>query len=109
MTNIYDLIAILAFRFVLAAFLACFLRKKDKRVLLSLLLKASGSSSKEADGEEADSEGTDGKVVHSKDAGNGKAGSEKVHRFLADFALSIFLSSTKSYRERFSIYFLKSY
>jgi len=30
MTNIYDLMAILAFRFILAAFLAYFLRKEDK-------------------------------------------------------------------------------
>jgi len=101
MTNIYNLIAILAFRFVLAAFLAYFLRKKDKRALLSLLLEVLGSGSKEADGEEAD-----GKVAYSKDAGNGKAGSKKVRGFSADFALSIFLSSTKSYKERFSTYFL---
>jgi len=48
-------------------------------------------------------------VVHSKDIGNGKVGSEEVRRFLVDFALFIFLSSTKSYKERFSIYFLKSH
>jgi len=46
-------------------------------------------------------------VVYGKDAGKGKAGSEKLYRFLADFALSIFLSSTKSYKERFGIYFLQ--
>jgi len=91
--------AILVFRFVLAAFLAYFLRKEDKRALLSLLLEALGGGSREVDGEEADGKETDGKVVHSKDIG-----SEKVRGFLADFALSIFLSSTK---ERFSIYFLK--
>jgi len=96
--------AILAFRFVLVAFLAYFLRKEDKRALLSLLLKALGSGSREADSKE-----TDSKVVHGKDAGNGKAGSEKVRGFLADFALSIFLLSTKSYKERFGIYFLKSH
>jgi len=96
--------AILAFRFILAAFLAYFLRKEDKQALSSLLLKALGSSSREADSKEAD-----GKVVYSKDIGNGKAGSEKVHGFLADFVLSIFSSSTKSYKERFGIYFLKSH
>ena len=56
-----------------------------------------------------DGEETNSKVVYSKDIGNGKAGSKKVRGFLADFALSIFLLSTKSYKERFSIYFLKSY
>jgi len=96
--------AILAFRFVLAAFLAYFLRKEDKQALLSLLLEVLGGSSREADGEE-----TNSKVVYSKDTGNRKAGSEKVRGFSADFALSIFLSSTKSYKERFSIYFLKSH
>jgi len=96
--------AILAFRFVSAAFLAYFLRKEDKRALLSLLLEVLGGGSKEVDGEE-----TNSKVVYSKDAGNRKAGSEKVYRFLADFALSIFLSSTKFYKERFGIYFLKLY
>jgi hypothetical protein len=93
--------AILAFRFVLAAFLAYFLRKEDKRALLSLLLEVLGSGSREADSEEVD-----GKVVYGKDVGNGKAGSEKVRGFLADFALSIFLLSIKFYKERFSIYFL---
>jgi len=72
-------------------------------------LKALGGGSREVDGEEVDGEETDGKVVYSKDIGNGKVGSEKVYRFLADFALSIFLLSTKSYKERFSIYFLKSH
>jgi len=96
--------AILAFRFVLAAFLACFLRKEDKRALLSLFSEALGGGSRETDGKEAD-----GKVVHGKDIGNEKAGSEEVRGFLVDFALSIFLSSTKSYKERFSIYFLKSH
>ena len=46
-------------------------------------------------------------MVYGKDVGNGQAGSEKVRGFLADFILSIFLSSTKSYKEYFSIYFLK--
>jgi len=45
-------------------------------------------------------------VAYGKDAGNGKAGSKKVRGFLVDFALSILLSSTKFYKERFSIYFL---
>jgi len=104
MTNTYDSMAILAFRFVSAAFSACFLRKEDKRALSSLLSEALGGGGREADGEE-----TDGKVVHGKDAGNGKAGSEKVRGFSADFALSIFLSSTKSCKERFGTYFLKSH
>jgi len=51
----------------------------------------------------------DGKVAYSKDAGCGKAGSEKVSGFLVDFALSLLLLSTKPYKERFSIYFLKLY
>jgi len=94
--------AILVFRFVSAAFLAYFLRKEDKQALSSLLLEALGGGSREVDGEEADGEETDGKVVYGKDTG-----SKKVRGFSADFALSIFLSSTKSCKERFSIYFLK--
>jgi len=70
--------------------------------LLSLLLEALGGGSREADGKEADGEETNGKVVHGKDIGN-----EKVRGFSADFALFIFLSSTKSYKECFGIYFLK--
>ena len=102
--------AILAFRFILVAFLAYFLRKENKQALLSLLLKVlGGSSSREVDGKEVNGEETDSKVVYGKDVGNGKAGSEKVRGFLVDFALFIFLSSTKSYKERFSIYFLKLY
>ena len=101
--------AILAFRFILVAFSAYFLKKEDKRALLSLLLKALGSGNREVDGKEADSEETNSKVVYGKDTGNGKAGSKKVRRFSADFALFIFLSSTKPYKERFGIYFLKSY
>ena len=77
--------AILSFRFILVAFLARFLRIEAKRALLSLFLEVLGSSSKEADGEEAD-----GKVAYSKDIGSGKAVSEKVRGFLADFALFIF-------------------
>ena len=37
-----------------------------------------------------DGKETNGKVVYSKDTGNGKTDSEKVRGFLADFALSIF-------------------
>ena len=51
----------------------------------------------------------DGKVAYGKDVGSGKASSKKVSRFLADFALSLLLLSTKSYKERLSIYFLKLY
>jgi len=94
--------AILVFRFVLVAFLAYFLRKEDKLALLSLLLEALGGGSREIDSKEVDGEETNGKVVYGKDAG-----SEKVRGFLADFALSIFLLSIKSYKERFGIYFLK--
>ena len=101
--------AILAFRFILAAFLAYFLRKEDKRALLSLLLKALGSSSKEVDSEEVNSREASGRVAYSKDIGNKKAGSKKVRGFSADFTLSIFWSSTKFYKECFSIYFLKLY
>jgi len=54
-----------------------------------------------------DSRVVDGKVAYSKDTGSGKAGSEKISGFLADFALSLLLLSTKPYKERFSIYFLK--
>jgi len=99
--------AILAFRFILAAFLAYFLRKEDKRALLSLLLEVLGGGSREADGKEVDGKEIDGKVVYGKDVGNGKAGCKKVRGFLADSTLSIFLLFTKSYKERFGIYFLK--
>ena len=101
--------AILSFRFVLAAFLARFLRIEAKRALLSLFSEVLGGGSREADGKEADGEVVDGKVAHGKDIGSGKAVSEKVRGFLADFALYIFWSSTKSYKECFGIYFLKSY
>ena len=60
-------------------------------------------------GKEADSKVVDGKVVYSKDVGSGKAGSEKVGGLSVDFALSLLLLSTKSYKERFSAYFLKLY
>jgi len=94
----------LSFIFILAAFLAYFLRKKDKRPLLSLFLEVLGGSSREADSKVVDS-----KVAYSKDIGSRKASSKKMSRFLADFALSLLLSSTKSYKERFSIYLLKLY
>ena len=51
----------------------------------------------------------DNKVAYSKDVGSGKAGNEKVGGLSADFALFLLLSSTKSYKECFSIYFLKLY
>jgi len=51
----------------------------------------------------------DGKTAYSKDVGSGKAGSEKVSRFLADFALFLLLSSIKFCKECFGVYFLKLY
>ena len=51
----------------------------------------------------------DSKVAHGKDIGSGKASSKKVSEFLADFTLFLLLLSTKSYKERLSIYFLKLY
>jgi hypothetical protein len=72
--------------------------------LLGLFLEVLGGSSREADGKVVDS-----KVAYSKDIGSGKASSKKVSRFLADFTLSLLLLSTKSYKERLSIYFLKLY
>jgi len=92
----------LSFIFILAAFLACFLRKEDKQPLLSLFLEALGGGSREADSKVVDS-----KVAHGKDIGSGKASSKKVSGFLEDFALSLLLSSTKPYKECFSIYLLK--
>ena len=56
-----------------------------------------------------DSKVVDSKVAYSKDIGSGKVSSKKVSGFLADFALSLLLLSTKSYKERLSIYFLKLY
>ena len=82
--------AILAFRFILAAFLAYFLKKEDKQALLSLLLKVLDNNNREADSKEVDSGEASGRVAYSKDIGNKKAGSEKVRGFLADFTLSIF-------------------
>jgi len=96
--------AILSFRFILAAFLAYFLRKEDKQALLSLFLEVLGSSSREVDGKVVD-----GKVAYSKDVGSKKVSSKKVSGFLADFALSLLLLSIKPYKEHFSIYFLKSH
>ena len=94
----------MSFIFVLAAFLARFLRKEDKRPLLSLFLEVLGGSSREVDSKVVDS-----KVAYGKDIGSGKVSSKKVSGFLADFALSLLLLSTKSYKERLSIYFLKLY
>ena len=101
--------AILSFRFILVAFLACFLKTEAKQALLSLFLEVLGGSSREADGEEADSKVVDSKAAYSKDIGSRKAVSEKVCLFSADFTLYIFWSSTKSYKECFGIYFLKLY
>ena len=101
--------AILSFRFVLAAFSACFLKKEAKQALSSLFSEVLGGGSREADGEEADSKVVDSKVTHGKDVGSGKAVSEKVCRFSADFTLCIFWLSTKSYKECFGMYFLKSH
>jgi len=72
--------------------------------LLSLFLKALSNSSRVVDSKVVDS-----KVAYSKNVGSGKVGSEKVGGFLADFVLSLLLLSTKSYKKRFSIYFLKLY
>ena len=82
--------AILSFRFVLVAFSARFLRTEAKQALSSLFLEVLGDSSREADGEEADNKVVDSKAAHGKDIGSGKAVSEKVHGFSADFALYIF-------------------
>jgi hypothetical protein len=84
----------LSFIFVLVAFLARLLRIEDKQALLSLFLEVLGGS-------------IDSKVAYSKDIGSRGVGSKKVSGSLADFALSLLLSSTISYKERFSIYFLK--
>jgi hypothetical protein len=92
----------LSFIFILVAFLARFLRKEDKRPLLSLFLKVLGGGSREVDSKVVDS-----KVAYGKDIGSGKASGEKVSGFLADFALSLLLLSTKPYKECFSIYLLK--
>jgi len=56
-----------------------------------------------------DSKVVDNKVVYSKDIGNKKASSEKVGGFLTDFTLFLLLLFIKSYKEHFSIYFLKLY
>ena len=86
--------------FISAAFSARFLRMENKQALSSLFLKILGG---------VDSKVIDGKVAYGKDAGNRKAGNEKVSGSSADFALFLLLLSTKSCKERFSIYFLKSY
>ena len=88
----------------MVAFLAYFLKKEDKRPLLSLFLEVLGGGSREAD-----SKAVDGKVAYGKDIGSKKASGKKVSGFLADFALSLLLSSTKPYKECFGIYLLKLY
>ena len=92
----------MSFIFILAIFLARFLKIKDKQALLSLFLKVLNSGSREVDSKVVDS-----KAVYSKNVGNGKAGSEKVGEFLADFTLFLLLLSTKFYKKHFGIYFLK--
>ena len=72
--------------------------------MLSLFLEVLGGGSREVDGKVVD-----GKVAYGKDVGSGKASSKKVSGFLADFALSLLLLSTKSYKKRLGIYFLKLY
>ena len=93
--------AILAFKFILIAFLAYFLKIKDKQALLSLFLKilSSGINNKVIDS----------KVAYGKYIGSKKASNEKVSGSLIDFTLSLLLLSTKSYKKCFGIYFLKSY
>ena len=80
----------MSFKFVLAAFLAYFLKIETKWALLSLFLEVLGGSSRQADGEEVDGEVVNSKVVYSKDTGSRKVVSEKVCGFLADFILYIF-------------------
>ena len=61
------------------------------------------------DSKKADSKKADSKVAYSKYISNGKAGSEKVNKFLVDFTLFLLLLSIKFYKERSNIYFLKLY
>ena len=79
-------------------------KKKDKQPLLSLFLKVLGGGNREADNKVINN-----KVVYSKNIDNKKASSKKISGFLVDFALSLLSSSTKLYKERFNIYFLKLY
>ena len=72
--------------------------------MLSLFLKTLGSGSRVVD-----SKVVDGKAAYSKNVGSRKVGSEKVGGFLVDFILSLLLLFIKSYKERFSAYFLKLY
>ena len=94
----------MSFIFISVAFSARFLRIEAKQVLLSLFLEVLGGGSREVDGEEVDS-----KVVYSKNVGSRRAGNGKVSGFLMDFALFLLFLSTKSCKERFTIYFLKLY
>ena len=97
-------LAILSFIFILVVFLAHFLKKEDKKPLLSLFLEVLGGNSREVDSKVADS-----RVAYGKDIGSRKASGKKISRFLADFALSLLLLSTKPYKEHFSIHLLKLY
>jgi len=72
--------------------------------LLSLFLEVLSGGSREVDSKVVDS-----KVAYSKDIGSRKASGKKVSGFLADFALSLLLLSTKPYKECFSIDLLKLY
>jgi len=102
----------LSFIFILAVFSTHFLKIDNKQALLSLFLKILNNNSKKVDGKEVDSKKVnskivDGKIAYSKDIDSGKVNSEKVDGFPADFALCLLLLSTKFYKERFSVYFLK--
>jgi len=94
----------LSFIFILIAFLAYFLKIKNKQALLSFFLKTLNNNNREVDSKVVDS-----KIAYNKDVSNRKAGSKKVSGFLADFALFLLLLSIKFYKERFGIYFLKLY
>ena len=61
------------------------------------------------DNKKVNSKVVNSKVVYSKDVGNKKVGIKKVGRFSVNFSLFLLLLSIKSYKERFSIYFLKLY
>ena len=72
--------------------------------MLSLFLEVLGGGSGEVDNKIVN-----GKVAYGKNIGSGKVFSEKVSKFLVDFALFLLLLFTKFCKERLSIYFLKLY
>ena len=82
--------AILSFKFILVAFLACFLRKEAKQALSSLFLEVLGNSNREVDSKEADNKVVNSKIAYGKNIGSRKVISKKVYGFLADFTLYIF-------------------